>query len=64
MKNPTNSRREKRSFRQFLISETQSSIVLIGDKIMVSRKRWMVRNVDLIIERVCDGERVLVESNF
>ena len=24
---------------------------------MVSRNRWMIRNVDLIIERVCDGQR-------
>ena len=64
MENPADSRREKWSFRQFLISEAQRFIVLIRDKIMVSRKRWMVRNVDLIIERVCDGQRVLVESNF
>ena len=64
MENPADSRREKWSFRQFLISEAQRFIVLIRDKIMVSRKRWMVRNVDLIIQRVCDGERVLVESDL
>ena len=64
MENPANSRREKWSFRQFLISEAQGFIVLTCDKTMVSRNRWMVRNVDLIIERVCDGQRVLVERDF